>query len=132
MVIDSSAILAILQDEPERQSFNQAIATAQQRRLSAASLVEITIVVETRFGSQGQRNLDLFLATAAIEVVAFERQQAELARAAFQRFGKGRHPAGLNLGDCYAYALAQALGAPLLFKGNDFSHTDVRVAYPSS
>jgi len=88
--------------------------------------------VETRFGSQGQRNLDLFLATAAIDVVPFDRQQAELARAAFQRFGKGRHPAGLNLGDCYAYALAQTLGALLLFKGNDFSHTDVRMAYPAS
>lgn len=80
MVIDSSAILAILQDEPERQSFNQTIAAASERHLSAASLVEIAIVVEARFGAQGQRNLDLFLATAAIDVVPFDRQQAELAR----------------------------------------------------
>ena len=79
MVIDSSAILAILQDEPERQSFNQTIAAASERHLSAASLVEIAIVVEARFGAQGQRNLDLFLATAAIDVVPFDRQQAELA-----------------------------------------------------
>ena len=131
MVIDSSAILAILQDEPERQSFNQTIAAASERHLSAASLVEIAIVVEARFGAQGQRNLDLFLATAAIDVVPFDRQQAELARTAFQRFGKGRHPAGLNLGDCYAYALAQALDAPLLFKGLGFSSTDVRVVHPT-
>jgi ribonuclease VapC len=132
MVIDTSAVLAILQDEPERQPFNQAIATARQRLLSAASLVEIAIVVEARYGSQGQHNLEAFLKAAEIDVVGFDRRQAELAREGFQRFGKGRHPAGLNLGDCYAYALARAMDAPLLFKGDDFSRTDVRFAYPSS
>lgn len=132
MVIDSSAILAILQDEPERTSFNLAIAKAKARDLSAASLVETSIVVEARFGTQGQQSLDLFLAAAAIRVVPFDLQQAELARSAFQRFGKGRHPAGLNLGDCYSYALAQSQQAPLLFKGDDFSQTDVQVAHISS
>jgi ribonuclease VapC len=132
IVIDSSAILAILQDEPERKAFNQIIAAASDCSLSAASLVEISVVLESRFGASGQQNLDLFLCTAGIDVIPFDLKQAELARTAFRRFGKGRHPAGLNLGDCYSYALAQVREAPLLFKGNDFSHTDVRVAYPSS
>jgi ribonuclease VapC len=128
MVIDSSAILAILQNEPERHSFNQAIAAAQQRSLSAASLVELSIVMEARWGPEGQADLDLFLSTAEIAIISLDRHQAELARVAFQRFGKGRHRAGLNLGDCFSYALAQWLDQPLLFKGDDFSHTDLQPA----
>jgi len=128
MVIDSSAILAILQDEPERHVFNQAIAAADQRRFSAVSLLEVSIVVEARFGSEAQQDLDLFLATAEIVVVPFDLHLAKLARSAFQRYGKGRHPAALNLGDCCSYALAQACSAPLLFKGNDFGLTDIQVA----
>ncbi|MCP9785157.1 type II toxin-antitoxin system VapC family toxin [Cyanobium sp. N5-Cardenillas] len=128
MVIDSSAILAILQNEPERRSFNQAIQSAALRRLSAASLLELSIVLEARFGPDGQGDLDVFLAAAEIEVVSFDRNQAELARLAFRRFGKGRHRAGLNLGDCFSYALAKSLAAPLLYKGDDFIHTDLASA----
>ena len=128
MVIDSSAILAILQNEPERHSFNQAIAAAQERSLSAASLVELSIVMEARWGAEGQADLDLFLRTAEIAIISLDRHQAELARVAFQRFGKGRHRAGLNLGDCFSYALAQWLDQPLLFKGDDFSQTDLQPA----
>ena len=126
MVIDPSAILAILQNEPERGDFNAAIAAADQRRLSAASLVELSIVVEARCGVEGQSDLDLFLTTANVAIVPFNADQAQIARSAFRRFGKGRHPAGLNLGDCYSYALAQICAAPLLFKGHDFGLTDVQ------
>lgn len=132
MVIDSSAVLAILQDEPERSAFNALIAAADTRLLSAASLVELSIVLEARFGADGQGDLDLFLSTAEIEIVAVDRDQAELARGAFSRYGKGRHRAGLNFGDCFAYALAKRAGAPLLFKGNDFTHTDLQQACPTA
>jgi ribonuclease VapC len=128
MVIDPSAIIAILQDEPERRAFNACIAAAPRRSLSAAGLVELSIVMEARYGEVGARNLDLFLATAGIEVIPFDAAQAALAREAFRRFGKGRHPAGLNLGDCFSYALARALAAPLLFKGDDFPRTDLTAA----
>lgn len=132
MVIDSSAVLAILQDEPERSAFNALIAAADTRLLSAASLVELSIVLEARFGADGQGDLDLFLSTAEIEIVAVDREQAELARGAFSRYGKGRHRAGLNVGDCFAYALAKRAGSPLLFKGNDFTHTDLQPACPTA
>lgn len=128
MVLDTSAILAILQDEPERRAFNEAIEAASERRLSAATFVELSIVIAARFGPEGIRDLDLFLATAAIELVPFDTDQAQLARSAFSRFGKGRHPAGLNFGDCFSYALASAYDEPLLFKGNDFPLTDLRPA----
>lgn len=128
MVLDTSAILAILQDEPERRAFNEAIEAASERRLSAATFVELSIVIAARFGPEGIRDLDLFLATAAIKLVPFDTDQAQLARAAFSRFGKGRHPAGLNFGDCFSYALASAYDEPLLFKGNDFPLTDLRPA----
>lgn len=128
MVIDTSAVLAILQDEPERSAFNARIAAADTRLLSAASLVELSIVLEARFGADGQGDLDLFLSTAGIEIVAVDRDQAELARRAFSRYGTGRHRAGLNFGDCFAYALAKGSGFPLLFKGNDFTHTDLQPA----
>lgn len=128
MVIDTSAVLAILQDEPERRAFNARIAAADTRLLSAASLVELSIVLEARFGADGQEDLDLFLSTAEIEIVAVDRDQAELARRAFSRYGKGRHSAGLNFGDCFAYALTKWSGVPLLFKGNDFTLTDLQPA----
>jgi ribonuclease VapC len=129
MVIDSSAVLAILQNEPERRAFIEAIAAAERCSLSAASLVELSIVLEARFGADGQGDLDLFLSTAQINIVSLDRDQAELARAAFVHFGKGRHRAGLNLGDCFSYALARWLDEPLLFKGDDFSHTDLQPAF---
>lgn len=132
MVIDPSALLAILRDEPERRIFNELIEASPNRRLSTASLVELSIVVEARQGAEGIRDLDLFIATAAIELVPFDIAQARIAREGFRRFGKGRHPAGLNLGDCFSYALARALDESLLFKGADFPLTDVRVAHGTS
>ena len=90
--------------------------------------MELSIVVEARCGIEGQNDLDLFLATANVAILPFNADQAQIARSAFRRFGKGRHPAGLNLGDCYSYALAQLCAAPLLFKGNDFGLTDIQPA----
>jgi ribonuclease VapC len=126
MVIDTSAILAILQDEPERRSFNEAIEEAERRAMSTATFIETSMILESRYGVDGLRDLDLFLAKAQIELVAFDQDQAQVARRAFGRFGKGRHPAGLNYGDCFSYALATVLGEPLLYKGNDFSQTDIQ------
>ena len=127
MVIDTSALIAILQDEPERKAFNEAIEVADRRAMSVASFVEASMIVETRFGPDGVRSLDLFIAKAGIELVAVDADQAHVARTAFRVYGKRRHPAGLNFGDCFAYALARTLGEPLLFKGSDFSLTDVAV-----
>jgi ribonuclease VapC len=125
MVIDTSALLAILQDEPERRVFNEAIEAAERRALSTATFVETSIVIDSRYGVEGLRDLDALISTAAIELVAVDAEQAQIARSAFSRFGKGRHAAGLNFGDCFAYALAKALAEPLLFKGIDFLRTDV-------
>ena len=132
MVIDASAILAILQNEPERHAFNVAIAAADQRSLSAASLVELSIVISARYGADAQTDLDAFLNTAQIEIISVDRGQAELARSAFTQFCKGRHRAALNFGDCFSYALAKWLDQPLLFKGDDFCHTDLLLATPST
>ncbi len=125
MVIDTSALLAILQDEPERGSFNEEIAAAAVCRTSAATFLEASMVLEARHGAEGVRLLDLLLESAGIEVVAVDFIQARIARQAFANFGKGRHPAGLKFGDCFSYALARQLGEPLLCKGEDFSRTDV-------
>jgi len=130
MVVDTSALLAILLNEPERRSFNEAIEAAESRRLSAASFVEVSIVIESRFGAEGLRDLDLFLERAGIELTALDADQAQAARRAYSRFGKGRHPAGLNYGDCFAYALATVLGEPLLYKGDDFGRTDIIPVVP--
>lgn len=127
MVIDTSALIAILQDEPERRSFNLAIEAAEIRLLSSASLVEASLVIETRFGPDGVRDLDLFLAKADVSIESVDANQAYIARQAFRDFGKGRHPAGLNFGDCFTYALARSSGEPLLFKGYDFSKTDLDI-----
>jgi ribonuclease VapC len=125
MVIDASGLLAILLDEPERRAFNEAIEAADARAMSVATLVELSIVLESRFGAEGLRDLDLFVVRAGIELVPVDLEQAHEARRAFSRFGRGRHPAGLNYGDCFAYALARVRGEPLLFKGEDFAQTDV-------
>jgi ribonuclease VapC len=125
MVIDTSALLAILLDEPERRAFNEAIETADSRGMSVATLVELSIVIESRFGAEGLRDLDLFVQQAGIDLVDVDLEQAQVARRGFSRFGRGRHPAGLNYGDCFGYALAIVRGEPLLFKGEDFSQTDV-------
>jgi ribonuclease VapC len=125
IVIDTSAVLAILQDEPERRAFNEAIEAAERRVMSTATLVETSIVIEARYGADGLRDLDLFVAKADIELASVDVEQAHAARRAFTEFGRGRHPAGLNYGDCFAYALAKVLQAPLLYKGADFAATDV-------
>jgi ribonuclease VapC len=125
MVLDTSAILAILQDEPERRKFNEAIEAAETRSLSTASFVECSMILESRYGADGIRDLDLFIAKAQVSLVPVDEEQADLARRAFRQYGKGRHPASLNFGDCFSYALARALDEPLLFKGNDFPLTDV-------
>jgi ribonuclease VapC len=127
MVIDSSALLAILQREPERRSFIEAIESADSARISVASFVETSIVVESRYGAEGLRDLDRFIARASIELVPVDQEQGQLARSAFSRFGKVRHRAGLNFGDCFAYAAAIGLREPLLFKGDDFMYTDVPI-----
>ena len=132
MVVDTSALVAILQNEPERQSFNEAIEMAERRAMSVASFVEASMIVEARYGSDGIRDLDLFIAKARMELVAVDADQGHVARIAFRDYGKGRHPAGLNFGDCFAYALAKLLDLPLLFKGNDFSLTDVATCFDSS
>lgn len=131
MVIDSSALLAILQNEPERRAFNESIEAAEQVLLSTASFVEISMIVESRLGADGVRDLELFIAKARIALIPVDEEQAHLAVQAFRRYGKGRHPAGLNFGDCFSYALARARADSLLFKGNDFAHTDIE-CHPNS
>lgn len=131
MVLDTSAVLAILQNEPERRKFNEAIEAAETRSLSTASFVECSMIVESRFGADGIRDLDLLIAKAQISLAPVDEEQADLARRAFRKYGKGRHPAALNFGDCFSYALSKALQEALLFKGNDFSQTDVD-CHPSS
>jgi ribonuclease VapC len=127
MVIDTSAVLAILQREPERRSFLEAIEAADSTRISVANFVESSIVIESRYGVEGLRDLDRFISRASIELLQVDKEQGQLARSAFSRFGKGRHRAALNYGDCFAYAAAIALAEPLLCKGNDFVHTDVPI-----
>jgi ribonuclease VapC len=127
MILDTSAILAILQKEPERRRFLEAIEAADAVRISVASLVETSIVIESRFGAEGLLDLDRFIVRAGIELVPVDAEQSQWARQAFSRFGKGRHRAALNFGDCFSYALAMVLGEPLLFKGDNFLHTDVPV-----
>ena len=127
-MIDSSALIAILQDEPERPVFVRKLAQDPVRLISAANWLETAIVIDDRFGEAGARDLKLLLIEAAVEIVPVTAAQAELARAAYRRFGRGNHTAKLNYGDCFAYALAQETGEPLLFKGNDFGQTDIGVA----
>lgn len=131
MVIDTSALLAILQNEPERRLFNEAIESAEARSLSTASCVEASIILESRFGAEGVRDLDHLIARAQIALEPVDAEQARLARDAFRKYGKGRHPAGLNFGDCFSYALSRSLDRALLFKGNDFPRTDVE-CHPAS
>lgn len=127
MVIDTSGVLAILQREPERRSFLEAIEAADSTRMSVATFVETSIVIESRYGAEGLRDLDRFISRAGIELILVDREQGQLARSAFSRFGKGRHRAGLNYGDCFSYAAAVSIGEPLLSKGDDFIHTDVPI-----
>ena len=125
MVLDTSALLAILLNEPEADLFRLAMETDPVRLVSAANLLETAIVIEARVGEAGGRELDLLVHKAAIDIVAVDTEQVDLARHGYRQFGKGRHAAGLNYGDCFAYALAQYSGEPLLFKGDDFRQTDI-------
>jgi len=127
MVIDTSALAAIFFREPERQKFLAAIISAPTRIVSAATVLETGIVVESRLGNDAGRELDLFLIRGNFQIVPVDAEQAELARSAWRRYGKGRHPAALNSGDCFAYALAKWSGEPLLAKGTDFAATDISV-----
>jgi ribonuclease VapC len=125
MVLDTSALLALLLDEPEAEAYRVALEEDATRLVSAATLLETAIVIETRKGDAGGRELDLLLHKAEIAVVAVDADQAAEARRAYRRFGRGRHAANLNFGDVFAYALARSSGEPLLFKGDDFEKTDV-------
>lgn len=128
MVIDTSAVLAILQNEAAAAAVEAAIERDPIRLMAAPSVLEAAIVIEARYGEAGGRELDLLLHKAGVEIVAFDADQMELARHAYRRFGKGRHAAGLNFGDCFAYALAQRSAEPLLFVGADFGKTGIPAA----
>lgn len=128
MILDTSALIAILYREPEAEAFARRIHEAEICRMSVATWVELALVVESQLGPEGMRQAEVFLRRAGIVIEPLTVEQGELARQGFLDFGKGRHKAGLNYGDCFAYALAKATGEPLLFKGNDFTHTDIPTA----
>lgn len=130
MVIDTSAVVAILLGEPDGQAYSDAIGSGDLKLMSALNVLEASMVIEGRKGVAGAERLEAFLIEAEVQVVAFDAVQSRVARAAWRRFGKGNHPASLNLADCCAYALAIVSGEPLLYKGNDFVKTGVRSALP--
>ncbi|HXT80604.1 MAG TPA: type II toxin-antitoxin system VapC family toxin [Acetobacteraceae bacterium] len=130
MVVDTSALVAVLLREPDAERFDRALAETPVRLISAVTRVELSFVIESRKHGAGRADLERLLRAGEFEVASVTSDQAEIAIEAFRRFGKGRHRAGLNIGDCFAYALAVATGYPLLFKGNDFAHTDIRPALP--
>jgi len=132
MIIDTSALLAVLNREPGADRFQAAILTAAPCRMSVANVLEASIVVEARGGAEAGRELDLFLKRADIQPVPVTVEHLEAARQAWRRFGKGRHPAGLNFGDCFSYALALVTGERLLYKGDDFARSDIPGALPHS
>ncbi len=126
MVVDTAAIAAILFAEDEAERFSEAIADDPLRLISAGTALECSLVIESALGEAGGRELDLLLLRAGIEIIPFNAEQLTVARHAFRTFGKGQHPAGLNYGDCFSYALSMTSGEPLLFKGEDFAKTDVQ------
>ena len=128
MIVDSSAVLAVLYREPDAERYERVIAESPNCRMSVANMLEASIVLEGRGGAAAGHELDVFLESAAIELAPVTVEHAEAARRAWRRFGKGNHPAALNFGDCFAYALANVTGEPLLFKGEDFSQTDIEAA----
>jgi len=127
MVIDTSALVAIFLGEPERKSLLEAILGAGIRLVSAANVLETGIVLETKRGESAGREFDLFVVRANLQVEPVDAEQVEFARSAWRRYGKGRHPAALNFGDCFAYALARSTAEPLLAKGTDFAMTDIEI-----
>jgi ribonuclease VapC len=126
MVIDTSALIVILNYEPEAEQFATAIQDASTRLISAASLLECAIVIEARYGEAGGGKLDELLNKAQVKVEPVTAEQVAVGRLAYRAYGKGRHPAALNFGDCFSYALAKITGEPLLFKGDDFGQTDIQ------
>jgi len=128
MVVDTSALVAILLGEPDAERFARALGGEPIRLLSAVTRVELSCVIEGRKGETGRADVELLLRDGDFEVVSVTPQQAEIAVDAFRRFGRGRHRARLNIGDCFSYALAVATDHALLFKGDDFGHTDIRAA----
>ena len=131
MIVDPSVIVAIFLEEPDAADFSIRLRRADVRRMSTASLFEAGILLDQRAGLEPDEPIDelrAFLQKVRIELVPFTEDHAQIARVAYRRYGKGRHPAGLNFGDCISYALAKSLDEPLLFKGTDFSLTDIRVA----
>ena len=129
MIVDTSAIVAILRYEPDAESFARAIAGAKIRRVSAVNYVEAAAVIDGSRDPVASRKFDEFILDASFSIEEVTREQARIAREAYKDFGKGSgHPAQLNFGDCFAYALAKELQAPLLYKGNDFAHTDLQPA----
>ena len=125
MIVDTSAVLAVLFNEDDAANYTRAISEAESRRMSAANFVEAAIVVETQTRSGGSQQFDAFIRRASIVIEPVTEEQAHVARQAYTDFGKGRHRAGLNFGDCFAYALAKVSGEPLLYKGEDFRKTDI-------
>jgi len=128
VIVDTSALLAILLGEQDAERYERAVAAAWPRRMSTVALLEAAMVVESRGGIAAGEELDEFVARAEIELVAVTPEQTVAARRAWRRFGKGNHPAALNFGDCFAYAVASTTGEPLLFKGDDFARTDIEAA----
>jgi ribonuclease VapC len=125
MVVDSSALIAIIFEEPDESEYYYAIANSPVGLISAATFLETSMVVLRQMTGNGTAALDSLIDHLKIEIVPVDHSQALLAREAFRRFGKGRHPAGLNFGDCFSYALAKQTGEPLLFKGTNFAQTDI-------
>ncbi len=128
MILDSSAIVAVLRAEEDAPAYAEAIASATKCRVSAVSYVEAAVVIDSSRDPVASRRFDDFFRASSVVIEAVSSSQAEIARQAYRDFGKGRHQAGLNFGDCFAYALAKEAGEPLLFKGDDFRHTDIEVA----
>lgn len=128
MILDSSALVAVLAGEPDRAQFIEAISRAPVCRISAATYVEISIVLEAQHGPEVLRQFDALMHRAHVAIEPVTEEQARLARQAYIDYGKGRHPAGLNYGDCFSYALAKSINEPLLFKGQDFAKTDMKSA----
>ena len=125
MVVDTSAVAAIVFGEPDADLYKQALGTARDPVMSVVTFVECAMVLESRIGPAGGTALDRLVSGIPIDIVAVDRDQADVARLCFRQFGRGRHPAALNFGDCFAYALAKTARRPLLFKGSDFSQTDI-------
>lgn len=128
MILDTSALVAVLADEPDAEIYIQAISRAAQCRISAGTFIELGLVIEGQFSVQVSQQCDALFRRIGMVIEPVTVEQAHGARQAFRDFGKGRHPAGLNFGDCFAYALAKSAGEPLLFKGDDFRKTDIAVA----